>query len=251
MGGTMSDIPREFDASWYDYYYFADPRGKAFRRANGSIEYWGYRNLEGWWDGAVPIAKAWKTMFNPRNMLDIGCGRGAFTLAARNEGIEAYGFDFSEYAINNLCPGCRREWFRVWDATETPWPYGDKSFDLVVCLDCLEHLYSEDIPKVVDEMYRVARKWVFLQIAVVGGGSGPGRHERGYVLRRGEPIPIGLEGNAVAGHVTVVSEDQWYEWLDRDEWLPRRDMVEWFYLLTPEEVTVNWRQNLVVVMERV
>jgi SAM-dependent methyltransferase len=244
-----SDIPNVFDASWYDYYYFADPRGKAFRRPNGSIDYWGYRNLEGWWDGAVPIAKAWKTMFNPRNMLDVGCGRGAFTLAARNEGIEAYGFDFSEYAINNLCPGCRKEWFRVWDATKTPWPYGDESFDLCVALDFFEHLYSEDIPKVADEMYRVAKKWVFLQIAVVGGGSGPGRHEKGYILRKGEPVPVELEGNAVAGHCTVQPPSFWYEKLDRDNVLFRRDLVEYFKALVPQEVIRNWVQNLILVVE--
>lgn len=246
----MSDIPREFTAEFYDEEYFVGRRGgKRFRRPNGTVAQWSYYNRDGWWEGCRPIAKAWKTMFSPKNMLDIGCGRGAFTLATREIGVEAYGFDFSEYAINNLCPGCSKDWFRVWDATKTPWPYGDKSFDLLTALDFFEHLYSEDIPKVVDEMYRVARKWVFLQIAVVGGGSGYGIHEKGYILKRGEPVPVELEANACAGHVTVQPPSFWYERLDRDNILFRRDLVEYFYLLTPEEVTVNWRKNLVLVLE--
>jgi SAM-dependent methyltransferase len=246
----MSDVPKEFSSSYYDRKYFADKKGKKFRRPNGSVDYWGYRNLAGWWDGAVPIAKAWKTMFNPRNMLDVGCGRGAFTLAARNEGIEAYGFDFSRYAVNHPCPGCRREWLKIWDATKTPWPYKDESFDLCVALDFFEHLYLDDIPKVIDEMYRATKKWVFLQIAVVGGGSGPGRHEKGYILKKGEPVPVELEANVAAGHVTVQPASFWFEMLDREDVIPRRDMVEWFYALVPSEYVVNWKQNLVAVMEK-
>jgi len=247
----MSDIPEEFTASFYDEEYFAGSKGgKRFRRPNGSTARWSYFNPVGWWDGAVPIARAWKTMFNPRNMLDVGCGRGVFTLAARNEGIEAYGFDFSEYAINNLCPSCRREWFRVWDATKIPWPYKDKQFDLCVALDFFEHLYSEDIPMVIDEMYRVAKKWVFLQIAVAGSGGLQGKDNKGYILKREEPVPIGLEGCAVAGHVTVQPSSFWFDRLDHPDWVPRRDLVHYFYSLVPDEVTVNWRQNLVVIMER-
>jgi len=248
----MSDIPDKFTSEYYDEEYFAGSRGgKRFRRPNGSIARWSYYNPTGWWEGCRPIAEAWKKIFNAKKMLDIGCGRGAFTLAARQVGIEAYGFDFSKWAINNLCPGCRKEWFRVWDATKTPWPYKDREFDLVVALDFYEHLYADDIPKVIDEMYRVCEKWVFLQIAIVGGGSGYSRHEKGYILKKGEPIPKELEGNVVAGHVTVVDEQTWYEWLDRDDWLPRRDMVQWFISLVPNEVIQNWLQNAIIIMERI
>jgi len=247
---NMSDIPQEFTKDYYDSEYFVGSKGgKKFRRPNGSVAQWSYYNRDGWWEGCRPIAKAWKTIFNPRNMLDVGCGRGCFTLAAREVGVEAYGFDFSEWAINNLCPGCRREWFKVWDATKTPWPYKDKEFDLVVVLDFMEHIYIDDIPKVIDEIYRVARKWVFLQIAVVGGGSGYSRHEKGYILRKGEPIPPELEGNVVAGHVTVQEPSFWFERFDRDDVVFRRDMVEWFKTLVDEAIIRNWLQNLILVIE--
>jgi len=246
----MSDIPNVFGSTWYDEEYFKGEKGgKKFRRANGSLAQWSYYNPDGWWEGCRPIAKAWKTMFNPKNMLDVGAGRGAFIVAAREVGIEACGFDFSEWAVSNPCPRCQKEWLILHDATK-PWPYKDKSFGLVVALDFYEHLYLDDIPFVVDEMYRVAKKWIFLQIAVVGGGSGYAIHEKGYILRRGEPVPRELEGNLVAGHVTVCPSEWWLDKLDREDVIARRDMVEWFYVLTPEEVTVNWRKNLVLVLEK-
>jgi SAM-dependent methyltransferase len=246
----LSDIPEKFTAEYYDEEYFKGSKGgKKFRLPNGTVATWSYYNIHGWWEGAVPVARAWKKLFNPKKVLDIGCGRGAFVLACRNEGMEAYGFDFSEYAINNLCPGCKREWFRVWDATETPWLYPDKSFDLVVALDFFEHIYIDDIPKIVDEMYRVASKWVFLQIAVVGGGSGYSIHKKGYILKKGEPVPLELEADACAGHVTVQPPSFWYEMLSRRNVTFRQDLVEEFKNLVPQEVIKNWLSNLILIVE--
>lgn len=163
----MSLPDKEFTQEYYDEKYFADLVGKSFRRPNGTIEHWGYRNSQGEFSGAKEIADAWKTMFNPKNLLDVGCGRGTFLTYARDVGIEAEGFDFSEWAIKNRYDRCKPEWLRVHDATK-PWPYTDKSFELVVALDFWEHIYQEDLQLVMEEMFRVAEKWVFLQIAVAG-----------------------------------------------------------------------------------
>jgi hypothetical protein len=244
----LSDIPRVFTSEYYDSKYFADVKGKAFRRANGSTEYWGYRNPQGEFLGARDIARAWKTMFNPRNALDAFCGRGTFVAYMRDFGIEAYGFDFSEFAISNHYPRCKGEWLKLYDGTKR-WPYGDKEFDLVVMLDAYEHLYLDDIPFVVNEMYRVARKWIFLQIAIVGGGSGYARHEKGYILKKGEPIPVELEANTVAGHCTVADKGFWEEKLSRDNVIFRRDLVQWFCSLVDPRIISNWLANLILVCE--
>jgi len=247
----LSDVPEEFTAEYYDRFYFADERGKAFRRPNGTINYWGYKNPEGEFLGAKEIAEAWKTMFQPKNALDVGCGRGTFVAYMRDLGIEAFGFDFSEWAVGEgRYKRCKSEWLKLHDATK-PWPYESQSFDLIVCLDTLEHIYEEDLDFVISEMYRVAKKWVFLQIAVAGTGGLQGRSEKGYILKKGEPIPVGLEGCAVAGHCTVCTEEWWYERLDREDWVPRRDMVNWFVALVPNEIISNWLKNSIIVMERV
>lgn len=242
---TNTDYEKFGSAEWYDYKYFADEEGKEFKMENGSVEHWGYRNPSGLWGGSKPITKAWKEMFQPKTMLDVGCGRGQFVLAGRNMGIKAHGFDFSDYAVGKgRVEGCKPEWLKLHDATQR-WPYEDNSYDLVTGLDVMEHVYQSDLQFVIDELYRVADKYVFLQIATVDGIK-----EEGYILEKGEEIPLDKDARTWAGHVTVQPESFWYDRLEHPDYMPRRDMVQWFYSLTPEEVTVNWRKNTVIVLER-
>jgi SAM-dependent methyltransferase len=246
----MSLPKDEFKSNYYDHEYFADATGKSFRRTDGSIEHWGYRNLQGEFLGAKEIAEAWKTIFNSKNLLDVGCGRGTFLTYARDFGIEAEGFDYSEWAISNPYFRCKPEWLKVHDATK-PWPYKDSSFDLVIALDLLEHIYEDDLNFVISEMYRVAKKWIFLQIAVAGSGGLQGRLDKGYILKKGEIVPLELEGCAVAGHVTVQPESYWYERLSHEEWIARRDMVNWFCSLVDKNVIRNWLLNTMIVLEKI
>jgi len=262
---SNTDIPKTFDQKYYDHYYFSDSKGKKFRSSDGKEQRWGYQNPTGEWHGCGPIVGAWNEIFNlskrntdstesgPCKALDVGCGRGQFTTYMRDIGIDAHGFDFSEWAIRNLYPRCDKEWVRVHDATQK-WPYGDKTFDLVIVLDLLEHIYLEDIDFILDEMYRVARKWIFLQIATVG------MSEKGYIIKKGENIPIELEGMAVAGHVTVQPRDFWIvklksrELKNRDNdnrWRLRDDLVKEFIRRVPNDIIQNWIKNTLLVLEKV
>jgi len=247
-----SDLPKgDFTQEYYDKKYFADRAGKGYRMPDGSLRRWGYMNPDGVWDGCKPIVEAWKTMFSPATLLDAGCGRGQFVAAAREAGILAEGFDYSEYAIGEgRYLKCKPEWLKLHDATR-PWPYPDRSFDLVVVLDALEHIYAEDVPKVLQELFRVARKWVFLQIAVSGSGGLQGSARTGYKLRKGEEVAVELEQYAVAGHLTVQNESWWTEMLWRDDFVPRRDLVEQFKGLVKPDVIANWTKNMIACYERV
>lgn len=229
------------DQSYYDEKYYADPVGKSFEAADGSIGTWGYRNPEGEWLGCEPIVAAWNELFAPTNMLDAGCGRGTFASYARDIGIEAVGFDYSDWVVNHLYPRCSKDWVIQHDATQ-PWPYPDNEFDLVTVLDMMEHIYEEDIDRLIDEIYRVVKKWVFLQIAV---------SDNGYMFKKGEPIPVELEATAVAGHVTMQPETFWLSRLDRDGWIHRRDLVDRFCQIVDPAVISNWVRNSIIIMERV
>ena len=240
----------KFDKNYYDANYFAIPGGKKFNNPGGNQGEWSYANHEGEWTGCEPIVKAWKDIFKCQNLLDCGCGRGTFIAYARVIGIKAVGFDFSEWAVSHLYTHCEGSWVTCKDATKD-WGYPDKSFDLVTVLDLMEHLYVEDIGKVINEMYRVAKKYVFLQIATVGGGSGSGTHNNGYILKRGDPVPVELEGMAVAGHVTVQDREFWAGKLKRDGWILRDDLVLEFIKLVPLNIISAWVKNTMIVMERV
>jgi hypothetical protein len=103
----------------------------------------------------------------------------------------------------------------------------------------------------MDEMFRVSKKWVFLQIAVSGSGGLQGRSDKGYAFAKGQKIPIELEGCAVAGHVTIVNAETWEQWLDHDDWLIRRDLVNYFISLVDPSIIRNWLLNMMLVYERI
>ena len=241
----MSDIPDKFEAEYYNEDYFKTPEGKKYRDSQGELHGWSYNNETGDWKGANYIAAAWKEIFNCKKLLDIGAGRGTFIAYARDYGIEAEGFDYSHWAVSDegRYHRCKKDWLRWHDAT-TPWPYLDDSYEVNVLLDFYEHIYEDDLDFVMSEMVRVTSKYVFLEIAVVRGD------EEGYIIKKGEKIPLGLEGMAVAGHVTVQPEEYWIDHLDNFDLYRRRDMETHFISLCPPGVLANWVQNSIIVMEK-
>ena len=115
-----------------------------------------------------------------------------------------------------------------------------------MALDFWEHIYAENLDFVISEMFRVARKWIFLEIATVDGIT-----EKGYILKKGESIPIAEDGRTWAGHVTVDTESFWLDKFDREDWIPRRDMVNYFFSLLAPATIKNWLLNTVLVLEHV
>ena len=237
---------KEFKEDWYDQKYFSDKKGKKFTRTNGTIEYWGYRSETGEIGGGPKIIESWKKMFNPKTMLAVGCGRGAMVAYAREKNIQAQGFDWSKYAVSDegRYKKCKQEWIQRHNVTK-PWPYPDNSFDLVVALDLWEHIYATDLDFAISEMYRVAKKWIFLEIATVDGIK-----EQGYILKKGDPIPLAADGRTWAGHVYVTTPNVWIEKLDHDDWMLQRGMTSIFFKHLLPATIPNWLQNTVLVYKK-
>jgi SAM-dependent methyltransferase len=247
-----SDIPELFfDKNYYDEKYFADPKGKKFKRPDGSIDTFGYRNPQAEWLGCGPIVRAWENVFHPKKMLDVACGRGTFLTYARDVGINAIGFDFSDYAVSYPYFRCKKEWVFQHNATKK-YPYPDSSFDFVTVMDFMEHVYIDDIDKVLKEVYRVSGRYVFFLIATTGGYSGVNleQHEQGYIIKKEEQIPIELVAMAAAGHCTVCTREWWEDRLinfDKNiNWHIRRDLEEQFRKEVPAEVLVNWKTIIIL-----
>lgn len=248
----MSSIPKNFTSDYYNEDYFVTSNGKKFKKTDGTTGAWSYANPEGEWQGCRPIVEAWKHIFNPKNSLDVGCGRGTFLAYERDIGIKAEGFDFSGWSVDHHYHRCDKRWIRNYDATK-PWPYPYKSFDLVTILDLMEHIYKDDIDFVINEMYRVAKKYIFLQIATCGSGGLQG-DGAGYILKKGEKVPIELEGMAVAGHVTIQTRQFWIDMLTKgkeNNWKIRDDLVLQFISKVPNDVISNWLKNTILVLEKI
>src|SRR3954471_19451688 len=102
----------------FDDYYYAHGCGAPYRRD------------ENWLAQFGRIADAIVREVEPQTALDVGCAIGLLVETLRQRGIEAFGVDVSEYAIEQVHPSVR-EYCRVWGATE---PFG-RRFDLITCIE--------------------------------------------------------------------------------------------------------------------
>jgi len=90
------------------------------------------------------------------SILDVGCGDGFNTNALPAE-ITVVGMDISAEALKHL----RRE-TRLGSVNDIPFP--DRSFDLVMASAVIEHVSEVDYPKAIDELRRVARRYILIAV---------------------------------------------------------------------------------------
>ena len=81
--------------------------------------------------------------FHPKTVLDIGCAYGELVKGLNDMGVEAYGIDGSEYAINNSDPSIRSKLFKV-NLNSDPFPFEDKTFDVIGSFYSVEHIHDID-----------------------------------------------------------------------------------------------------------
>ena len=99
---------------------------------------------------------------NATTVLDVGCGEGFTLLRLKNENIgqKLSGIDNNEQAIAYANKNYPELEIKKGDVYKLP--YKDNSFDLVLCMEVLEHL---DKPLVaLEELKRVSKKYVLLSV---------------------------------------------------------------------------------------
>lgn len=103
----------------------------------------------------------WDTVFEagikPRNILDIGCGNGAFAVyAGQRAGAKLFGVDGSEYALSRAAARGYERLKHIDDFSLDRIDWDDNSFDFCLSKDLLEHLIRPAM--VIQEAYRVLCK---------------------------------------------------------------------------------------------
>jgi SAM-dependent methyltransferase len=83
--------------------------------------------------------------FAPRTVLDAGCAMGFLVEALRDRGVEAFGFDISEYALSQVRKDIAPF---TWQASAVDPLASD--YDVIVCIEVLEHLPANDIEPAID-----------------------------------------------------------------------------------------------------
>jgi len=100
--------------------------------------------------------------------LHIGDDSGALVHSLLSFGLDAYGIASTteaEESNNAAMPG------RFLTADKLKFPYQDNSVDTIILTYCLEKLEAEELSSVVDEIYRITRRSVYLRIRVLARES--------------------------------------------------------------------------------
>jgi len=88
--------------------------------------------------------------------LEVGCGDGRI-LERLPERISTVGVEYSYQATRRLAG-------RALCASSERLPFSDRSFDLVLCCEVLEHLPDEMFRRTLDELARVSRKYILISV---------------------------------------------------------------------------------------
>jgi len=110
-----------------------------------------YEHSELWTATFGNFADGIMSRFRPRTVLDVGCAKGFMVEALRDRGVEAWGIDVSNYAISAVAPHVA-PYVAVASATDPlPENFPDR-FDLVISLECLEHIDPSLCPRALDQL---------------------------------------------------------------------------------------------------
>lgn len=131
------------DASWadaakYDELYFATRLGEPYDRAHAN-----------WTAFFCRVADFIVSEISPRTVLDAGCAIGFLVEALRARGVDARGFDVSEYAISQV-PAELRPYCVLGSVTDEI----EGSYDLITCIEVLEHLPRAVAEHAIDNFTR-------------------------------------------------------------------------------------------------
>lgn len=120
--------------------------------------YGGYKYMQGRW---AKVAQQLIDLYGLRagsKILDVGCGKGflLYEIQLLQPGVEIYGFDISQYGLENAHPDLKAKLF-MHRAQET-FPFQDNFFDLVISLGTLHNLHIFELEVAVSEIERVGKQ---------------------------------------------------------------------------------------------
>lgn len=106
------------------------------------------------------VAGELNAALHPKTVLDAGCAMGILVSEFRKLGVAAYGIDYSQYAVTHADPLARD--YCVHGSLADPFPAElPERFDLVTCMEVLEHMSPEDGRAAVANLCKVTDTVVF------------------------------------------------------------------------------------------
>jgi 2-polyprenyl-3-methyl-5-hydroxy-6-metoxy-1,4-benzoquinol methylase len=133
-----------YDAAYYAHYYTRGGPATAYERSEQWLGFFG------------GVADRIVAEIAPATSLDVGCAHGFLVEALRDRGVDAGGFDISEFAISQVREDVRPH-VRVGSVLT---PISDR-YDLVTCVEVLEHLDEKDADAAVANICAVTDDVIF------------------------------------------------------------------------------------------
>lgn len=120
--------------------------------------YGGYKYMAGRWK---PVAQALIDTYGLKagsRVLDVGCGKAflLYEMQLLEPGLELVGFDISKHGLAYARPDLKATLFPY--RAQDPYPFGDKSFDLVISLTTLHNLRIFELKTALSEIERVGKQ---------------------------------------------------------------------------------------------
>ena len=92
-------------------------------------------------------------------ILDYGCGLGYLSECLLSNGISCEGIDTSKNSVNHVNEQFKKN--PLWKGARllegSVLPYPDNAFDLIICVEVLEHLPSEKVQSLLQEFHRILK----------------------------------------------------------------------------------------------
>jgi 2-polyprenyl-3-methyl-5-hydroxy-6-metoxy-1,4-benzoquinol methylase len=131
-----------------------------------------------------------KEVFQPKKVLDFGCGPGALIYFLWELGVDAEGIDFSPYA-RETAPAAIRDRIHVL-RVEDPLPL-KPMYDLVICREVLEHLTVRQIQQAVQNMCSLSSRFVYVTTR--------------YSKKVENLLAVDTEPEVDASHISLLNKD--------------------------------------------
>jgi cytidyltransferase-like protein len=140
---------RHTPSSHYDEEYFTS----AWRAGGNNYQLETRRQIEGRNPQLI------KDVFEPKRVLDMGCGPGALMYLLHELGVSCDGVDFSARS-RELAPPEMRDRITIGSVTDVAIP--SDSYDLIVCREVFEHLTVLEVRRAVANLCRITSRFIYL-----------------------------------------------------------------------------------------
>lgn len=148
-----------YDSSYYDEDYFI--RGQLTKKSNYVSYSWKA-------DLTIPMARSLVEFVGMRpgdTVLDVGSGPGYYVKALRTLGIEAFGYDISEWAVSNCHPDVNGYVSTTLHRTNR--------YTHIWSKDCLEHVDKLQLQQLLTDLGRMFRSTMLFIVPLTRQVDGP------------------------------------------------------------------------------